>query len=170
MTTETKDTKNIGVGIVGIGFMGMIHYLAAQRAQGLRVTALCSRDSKKLAGDWTNIQGNWGPRGTQMDLSGVTLHREYEALLADPAVEMVDLCVPNDAHGPMAIQALKANKHVLVEKPIALDTAQADEMVAAAQSVGKYLMVGHVLPFFPNSRMPSRRFNPGAMDPCEQHI
>jgi predicted dehydrogenase len=141
--------KNVGVGIVGIGFMGMIHYLAAQRAQGLRVTALCSRDSKKLAGDWTSIQGNFGPRGTQMDVSGVQLHREFDALLADPTVDLVDLCVPNDAHGPMAIQALKAGKHVLVEKPIALDTAQADQMVAAAQSAGKYLMVGHVLPFFP---------------------
>jgi predicted dehydrogenase len=141
--------KNVGIGIVGIGFMGMIHYLAAQRAQGLRVTAICSRDSKKLAGDWTSIQGNFGPRGTQMDLSGVQLHREFDALLADPAVDLVDLCVPNDAHGPMAIQALEAGKHVLVEKPIALQTAQADQMVATAQSAGKYLMVGHVLPFFP---------------------
>src|SRR5271170_7706110 len=141
--------KHVGIGIVGIGFMGMIHYLAAQRAQGLRVTALCSRDSKKLAGDWTSIQGNFGPRGTQMDLSGVQLHREFDALLADPTVDLVDLCVPNDAHGPMAIQALEAGKHVLVEKPIALETAQADQMVAAAQSAGKYLMVGHVLPFFP---------------------
>jgi predicted dehydrogenase len=138
----------VNIGICGLGFMGMIHYLAAQRAQGLRVTALCSRDSKKLAGDWTSIQGNFGPRGTQMDLSGVQLHREFDALLADPTVDLVDLCVPNDAHGPMAIQALEAGKHVLVEKPIALQTAQADLMLAAAQSAGKYLMVGHVLPFF----------------------
>ena len=77
-------TTMVGIGIVGIGFMGMIHYLAAQKAQGLRVAALCSRDPKKLAGDWTSIQGNFGPRGTQMDLSGVALHRDYEALLADP--------------------------------------------------------------------------------------
>ena len=138
----------VNIGICGVGFMGMIHYLAAQRAQRLRVTALCSRDSKKLAGDWTSIQGNFGPRGTQMDLSGVQLHREFDALLADPTVDLVDLCVPNDAHGPMAIQALEAGKHVLVEKPIALQTAQADLMLAAAQSAGKYLMVGHVLPFF----------------------
>jgi predicted dehydrogenase len=140
---------SVNIGICGLGFMGMIHYLAAQRAQGLRVTALCSRDSKKLAGDWTSIQGNFGPRGTQMDLSGVQLHREFDALLADPTVDLVDLCVPNDAHGPMAIQALEAGKHVLVEKPIALQTAQADQMVAAAKSAGRYLMVGHVLPFFP---------------------
>ena len=84
MTTETKVTKNVGIGIVGIGFMGMIHYLAAQRASGLRVVALCSRDPRKLAGDWTSIQGNFGPRGTQMDLSGVACYRDFEDLLADP--------------------------------------------------------------------------------------
>ena len=112
----------VGVGIVGIGFMGMIHYLAAQRASGLQVVALCSRDPKKLAGDWTSIQGNFGPRGTQMDLSGLGCYREFDELLADPKVDLVDLCVPNDSHAPMAIQALQAGKHVLVEKPIALST------------------------------------------------
>lgn len=84
-----------------------------------------------------------------MDLSGVACYRDFEALLADPEVDLVDLCVPNDAHGRMAIQALEAGKHVLVEKPIALQTAEADAMVAAASGAGKQLMVGHVLPFFP---------------------
>jgi predicted dehydrogenase len=139
----------IGIGIVGIGFMGMIHYLAAQNARGARVVAVCSRDPKKLAGDWTSIQGNFGPRGIQMDLAGVARHREFDALLADPSVDLVDLCVPNDVHGPMAVRALKAGKHVLVEKPIALSTAEADAMVAAAGTARKLLMVGHVLPFFP---------------------
>ena len=75
----------VGIGIVGIGFMGMIHYLAARRVEGAEVVALCSRDPKKLAGDWTSIQGNFGPRGTQMDLSGIALYDDFEALLADPA-------------------------------------------------------------------------------------
>jgi predicted dehydrogenase len=139
----------VGIGIVGVGFMGMIHYLAARKSAGAKVVAICSRDPKKLAGDWTGIQGNFGPRGTMMDLSGVARHREFEALLADPQVDLVDLCVPNDAHSSMAIQALAAGKHVLVEKPIALDTSDADCMVAAAAAAGKQLMVGHVLPFFP---------------------
>jgi predicted dehydrogenase len=141
MATETKVTKNVGIGIVGIGFMGMIHYLAAGNAAGAKVVALCSRDSRKL--------GNFGPRGGQMDLTGVSLYPDFEALLADPKVDLVDLCVPNDAHGRMAVQALKAGKHVLVEKPIALQVAEADEMLAAAAAAGKMLMVGHVLPFFP---------------------
>ena len=63
--------KNVGIGIVGIGFMGMIHYLAVQKLAGGKVVAICTRDPKKLAGDWSSIQGNFGPKGTHMDLSGV---------------------------------------------------------------------------------------------------
>jgi predicted dehydrogenase len=139
----------VGIGIVGIGFMGMIHYLAAARVAGAKVVALCSRDAAKLAGDWTSIQGNFGPRGEQMDLTGVATYREFEELLADPKVDLVDLCVPNDMHARLSIQALQAGKHVLVEKPIALSASDADAMVAAARSAGKLLMVGQVLPFLP---------------------
>ena len=149
MATEKMDHVEIGIGIVGIGFMGMIHYLAAQKLGKGRVTALCSRDAKKLAGDWTDIQGNFGPRGTRMDLSALDLHSDSVDLLADPKVDLVDLCVPNDQHAPLAIRALEAGKHVLVEKPIALSTDDADAMVAAAKSNGRLLMVAHVLPFFP---------------------
>ncbi len=139
----------VRIGIVGIGFMGMIHYLAARRVEGAQVVALCSRDKKKLAGDWTSIQGNFGPRGTQMDLSGLALYDDYAAMLADPQIDLIDLCVPNDLHGRMAIQALKAGKPVLVEKPIALTIEEADAMLAAAQEAGRPLMVAQVLPFVP---------------------
>jgi predicted dehydrogenase len=138
-----------GIGIVGLGFMGMIHYLAARGLGGGRVVALCSRDEKKLAGDWTSIQGNFGPRGTQMDLSAHARYRDVAELLADPDVQLVDLCVPNDEHARLSILALEAGKHVLVEKPIALEMADADAMVAAARANDRMLMVGHVLPFFP---------------------
>src|SRR4051812_48999203 len=139
----------VGIGIVGIGFMGMIHYLAARKLSQGRVVALCSRDPKKLAGDWTSIQGNFGPRGTQMDLSGHSRYADVGELLADPEVGLVDLCVPNDEHARLAIRALEAGKHVLVEKPIALTNGDADAMMAAASANGKLLMVAHVLPFFP---------------------
>ena len=98
------------------------------------MVALCSRDRKKLVGDWTSIQGDFGPRGTQMDLSGIAAYPDLDALLADPQVNLVDLCVPNDEHERLAIKALEAGKHVLVEKPIALTTADADTMLAAARA------------------------------------
>src|SRR5258708_26462400 len=77
------------IGIVGIGFMGMIHYLAAGKASGARVTAICSRDPKKLAGDWRGIRGNFGPPGEQMDLSGVKPYARLAELLADPDIDLV---------------------------------------------------------------------------------
>src|SRR5260370_37159688 len=112
--------KNVGIGIVGIGFMGMIHYLAARKLDGAQVTALCSRDEKKLAGDWTSIQGNFGPRGTQMDLSAQSCYRDVADLLADPKVDLVDLCVPNDEHARLAIRALEAGKEEPRATPVSV--------------------------------------------------
>lgn len=139
----------VRIGIVGVGFMGMIHYLAARKLQGAQVAAICSRDEQKLAGDWRSIQGNFGPRGEQMDLAGVKKYRDVAELVADPDIDLVDVCNPTHLHPDTAIQALRAGKHVLVEKAIALDPGAADAMLAEARKAGKLLMVAHVLPFFP---------------------
>jgi predicted dehydrogenase len=130
--------------------MGMIHYLGARDLKGAGVTAICSRDPKKLAGDWRGIRGNFGPPGEMMDLSGTKKYDRLEALLADPDIDLVDVCNPTHLHKDTAIQALRAGKHVLVEKSIALDAADADAMLRAAADAGKLLMVAHVLPFFPD--------------------
>jgi predicted dehydrogenase len=133
--------------------MGMIHYLAAQQLAGqAEVRAVCTRDPKKRAGDWTSIRGNFGPQGTKVDLSGVQAYATLEEMLADREVELVDVCLPTHLHAPVAIQALQVGKHVLVEKPIALTEMDADRMLATAQQAGRLLLVGHVLPFFPEFR------------------
>jgi predicted dehydrogenase len=129
--------------------MGMIHYLAARKLKGARVTAICSRDPKKLAGDWRGIQGNFGPPGQKMDLSKIKRYETLDALLEDPDIDLVDVCNPTHLHAPTAIAALNAGKHVLVEKAIALDPRQADRMLETAGRARKLLMVAHVLPFFP---------------------
>ncbi len=138
----------IRIGIVGLGFMGMIHFLASKKLSGARVSAICSRDPKKLNGDWRGIQGNFGPKGDNTDLKGVKSYSSFEAMLDDPNIDMVDICTTTEQHAPMAIAALKAGKHVLVEKAIALSTAQADKMIGTSLKTGKILMVAHVLPFF----------------------
>ena len=139
----------VRIGIVGIGFMGMIHYLAAQRLSRGAVTAICSRDPKKLAGDWRDIRGNFGEPGTQIDLSHLKTYTELDELLADPDIDLVDVCNPTHLHPETAIRALRAGKHVLVEKAIALEPRDADAMLAAARQAGRLLMVAHVLPFVP---------------------
>src|SRR5713226_5515443 len=102
----------VRIGIVGVGFMGMIHYLAAQRLKGARVSAICSRDAKKLAGDWRGIRGNFGPPGQRMDLSKIKKYDRLDALLDDPDIDLIDICNPTDLHASTAIAALRAGKHV----------------------------------------------------------
>jgi len=139
----------VRIGIVGIGFMGRIHYLAAQRLSGGQVTAVCSRDPAKLAGDWHATRGNFGPEPGQVDLTGIKRYAALANMLDDPDIDLIDVCTVTDQHAPIAIAALEAGKHVLVEKAIALSPEQADSMVAAAKKAGQLLMVAHVLPFFP---------------------
>ena len=68
----------INVGVAGIGFMGWIHYLAYEKVESARITAISSRSPKKLAGDWTGIQGNFGPPGRQVDLGGIKTYSKLE--------------------------------------------------------------------------------------------
>ncbi|HEX5445162.1 MAG TPA: Gfo/Idh/MocA family oxidoreductase [Pirellulales bacterium] len=139
----------VRIGIVGVGFMGMIHYLAYQKVRGAKVAAICTRDKKKLAGDWRGIQGNFGPPGAMMDLGTIARHEHWQDLLADPNIDLVDVCLPPKLHAEVTVAALKAGKHVLCEKPIALTVAEARRMVNAAQATKKQLFIAHVLPFVP---------------------
>jgi predicted dehydrogenase len=137
------------IGLAGVGFMGWIHYLAYQKAKGAKLAAICTRDPKKLAGDWRGIQGNFGPPGEQVDTRKLAKYSDLEGLLGDPEIDLVDLCLPPNLHADAAIAALKAGKHVFVEKPMALTAADCDKMVKAAAKAGKQLLVGHVLPLLP---------------------
>jgi len=139
----------INVGVAGIGFMGWIHYLAYENVASARITAIASRSEKKLAGDWSDIQGNFGPPGRQVDLTGINTYANLNDLLDDPGIDLIDNCLPPHLHADFSIKALEAGKHVFCEKPMALTTEDCDRMVATAERVGKQILVGHVLPFFP---------------------
>ena len=73
---------------------------------------------------------------------GGRAYASYEELLADPAIEAVSVCAANHVHAEITIAALKAGKHVLCEKPMAVTLAECEAMVAAAEESGKYLMIG----------------------------
>jgi predicted dehydrogenase len=139
----------IRVGVLGIGFMGWIHYLAYQRTRGIKFSAFASRDAKKRQGDWRGIQGNFGPPGKKVDVAGVASYATVEELLADPRIDLIDNCLPPHMHADVSILALKAGKHVFCEKPMALTIADCRRMVAAAEKADRQILVGHVLPFFP---------------------
>ena len=138
----------LNVGITGIGFMGMMHYLAYEKLEGVRVAAICEKIPERLKGDWTKIKGNFGPRGTMMDLTGIATYDNLDEMLKNSELDLIDVCLPPFGHAEATVKALETGKHVVCEKPIALKTSEADAMVAAAEKSGKLLMIGHVLPFF----------------------
>lgn len=142
----------VRIGIIGIGFMGYTHYEGARGLQGASVTAIATRDEKKLAGDWTTIQGNFGPRGGHVDTSHLKKYTDYRQLIADPDVDLVDVCLPTDRHFEVVLECLRAGKPVLVEKPISVSQQEAETMVRTAAEKRVPLYVAHVLPFFPEFR------------------
>jgi predicted dehydrogenase len=74
------------------------------------------------------------------DFGGVRAHATYEALLADPAVQVVYIGTPHDSHTDLCVQAARAGKHILCEKPLALSRKQAERAVQAAREHGVFLM------------------------------
>lgn len=149
------------IGIVGLGFMGMVHYLCYRKLRGAEVVAVCDTNPTRLAGDWTGIQGNFGPPGEQMDLSGIATYQTASELITDPNVDLVDIALPPSLHAEVAIEALQAGKHVFCEKPMAMSVDACDRMVAAAAQANRHLMVGHVLPFFPEYAWALREIRSG---------
>jgi len=137
----------VNVGIVGLGFMGMVHYLAYQRLPGVRVAAICDPKPRRLAGDWTDIRGNFGPPGRQMDLSGVATFVDYDSMLESTSLDLVDITLPPSLHVAATIRALQSGAHVLCEKPMALRLEDCERMADAAMKSGRQLYIGHTLPF-----------------------
>ncbi len=142
----------LNVGIAGIGFMGWIHWLAYQQIDDVRVVAICDQDPLRLSGDWTGIQGNFGPRGEWVDLAGIETYQNLESFCrAD--FDLVDICLPPSWHRPAIELAASAGKHVFCEKPLCLTVEDCDSAVNACRTANRMLMVGHVLPFFPEYRV-----------------
>ena len=105
----------------------------------------------KLQGDWSKIIGNIGSEDNSqpVDLGKVKTYPDALELIADPAVQLVDICVPTHLHKTYVLAALKAGKHVLCEKPIARHTSEAREMLALSKKSEKAFMVGMCIRFWP---------------------
>ena len=136
--------------VFGLGFMGSTHLKALKTIAGARLTAVFEQDETRLHGDLTAVRGNIGGPGEMCDFTGVAKYHELSAVLADPQVDAVDICLPTDQHAAVVTAALRAGKHVLVEKPLALDGATADALVEEARRNARVLMTAHVLRFLPD--------------------
>lgn len=149
------------IAVLGLGFMGSMHLKALRSVPGVELAAVYSGDRQKLTGDLSAIQGNLGGPGEQFDFSSVAKYSSIDALLADESVDAIDICLPTDVHAPVTLDALRAGKHVLVEKPIALDGTSARQLILEARTQNRVLMAAHVLRFFPAYQVLRQRLTPG---------
>ncbi len=127
--------RSVRIALIGAGEIGAVHARAHAAAPGNELAAIYDvhpEQARRLA-----------------EQMGSQAASSLDALLDDPRVEAVDLCVPNHLHRELTVRALRAGKHVFCEKPIALDLEDADAMLAAAAQANRILMIGHVLRFWP---------------------
>ncbi len=137
------------IGIVGLGFMGVRHLGIYQSLGDLAVvTAVAEPDAKKRGGDFSGTVGNIGG-GIPVSLEGISRHESLDQLLADADVDLVDITLPTFMHHDATLKALAAGKHVVCEKPMALDHAEAAAMARAAGAAGRQLYIGHCVRFWP---------------------
>ncbi len=130
MMTSTHE-RLLRVGMIGYSFMGVAHSQAWRNAPSFfelslrpELTAICGRDgaaAQKVADrfGWQSVETDW------------------RALLARDDVDLIDICTPGNTHAEMAIEALRAGKHVLCEKPLANTVAEAEAMSATAEAAAE---------------------------------
>jgi predicted dehydrogenase len=124
------------VAIIGYGYWGPKLTRNFLQAGGFSRVVICEEDPARLK---RGVRENPGAEGVET----------FAKVLADPAIEAVALATPVATHHPLALAALKAGKHVLVEKPLATSSRDAEELLAAAKTAGRVLMVDHTFVYHP---------------------
>jgi predicted dehydrogenase len=112
-------TRTIGFGVLGAGLVAPFHAKGVRGAKGARLVAVCDMNREradKLAAEF-----------------GVKAYYDLAALLEDPAIDVVNVALPNHLHHDAVLQCAKAGKHVLTEKPPAMSLKDTDEMIAACR-------------------------------------
>ncbi len=142
----------VRVGIIGFGFMGRTHaraYLSAARA-GYPVSLVTIADHSLGSLDEADTSaGNLETGEGALDLSGVRLARAAQDLIDDPGIDLVSVCTHTDTHVNLAIRAIEAGKHVLVEKPIAIDPREVQRLAGVARKSDRVCMPAMCMRYWP---------------------
>lgn len=119
----------VNFAIVGCGAIGSRHAAVVDSNPRSAIAAMCDIDRQKC--------------GKLLSLYGETIpqYTDFDVMLKETAAEVVNICTPHGLHAEMAIKAAESGKHILVEKPMALTTADAEKMIRAAESNSVSLMV-----------------------------
>jgi predicted dehydrogenase len=126
----------IRTGLIGCGFMGRMH-------------ATCYKALPELATMVGVADVRDKEAGLAKDICGGRIYPSAEALIHDPAIQAVDICLPTFLHAKYAVMAARAGKHVLCEKPFALSLADADAVTQAAHKARITFMLAMVIRFWP---------------------
>jgi predicted dehydrogenase len=122
------DAADVRVGLLGYGAIGAEHAAAIEAVEGLRLAAVCDVNPDRVA-------------AARALVPDIAVRADAAALLEDDEVDLVVVSTPPNTHAEWALRVIGAGKHVVVEKPFCLTTAQADDMVAAASAAGRALTV-----------------------------
>ena len=141
--------NHVKIGIIGLGFMGSTHLDAFSKMEGVEVAAVCTHNPQAFSGAFRHSGGNLNRETAVHDFSALHKCSDWRELVADADLDAVDICLPTDLHASVAIAALKAGKHVVCEKPLALTAPDCDSMIAEAKKHNRVLMAGQVLRFWP---------------------
>jgi predicted dehydrogenase/acetyltransferase-like isoleucine patch superfamily enzyme len=132
MTKTKKDTQIASIAVAGCGHWG--RNLLRNFAQLGALAAVCDPD---------------GEAATKAAQEHSVPARSWREIKDDPAIDAVAIAAPAVLHSPLASEAIAAGKHVFVEKPLALDAADAERLCQDAAQAGRVLMVGHLMRYHP---------------------
>jgi predicted dehydrogenase len=141
-------SRGVRIAIAGTGFIGAVHARSARLA-GARLIGVAASTPQSA-------------RIAAAALEAETAFESAEQLVESPDVDVVHICTPNHNHVPLAEAALAAGKHVICEKPLALDAAGAERVTAAAAASGQIAAVPFVYRYYPTAREARERVKSGA--------
>ncbi|MBN2557365.1 MAG: Gfo/Idh/MocA family oxidoreductase [Clostridia bacterium] len=128
------------IGIIGTGNISNTHMASYKKLGNAEIAAVCDLNGERVA--------------AYCEKYGVPVHyTDHRKLLADKSIDAVSICTWNNSHSMIAVDALESGKHVLCEKPLAMNTSEAMAMQRAAERSGRLLMVGFVRRFGKNTKI-----------------
>ena len=132
----------VKLGIIGCGgIANSKHMPALKKMEDVEMVAFCDiieERAKKAA--------------EEFGVPGAKYYTDYKELLKDESIEVVHVCTPNREHSFITVDALEAGKHVMCEKPMAINTEEAQKMLDAARRTGKMLTIGYQNRYRPDSQ------------------
>lgn len=138
MKQEQRGGKTIRVGVIGAGTMGRVHSDGYRQIEGTRVAAVCDLIAERAE----ELAKAHGCRAT-------TAAKE---IFEDPEIDLIDICVPTDAHLELMLAALDTTKDIVGEKPLALRPGEGERILAKARRRPNRVFIAQVVRFFPEYR------------------